>query len=139
MSQEASVGTNAEGTSETGQTGRLTHEEWREALTDNTLLGLECTKCGHVTATPKAACVRCGSREVLEVRLPNTGRVYSKSTIEIAPEAQGSGYQIAFIDIGDARILGRIADGEYVEIGEEVELRESYEYEGDIVVVFGPV
>lgn len=135
MSQETSPEREREG--DTG-TGRLTHAEWEEALVDGTLLGLECAECGYVTATPKAACVRCGSRDVAQTRLPITGTVYSKSTIEIAPEAQGSDYQIAFVDVGEARMLGRIATGERVEIGDDVELRDSYEYDGDVVAVFGP-
>lgn len=118
---------------------RLTHEVWETALERGELLGLACADCEYVTATPKAACVRCGSREVSVIRLPDSGRVYSKTTIEVAPEAQGSGYQIAFVDVGDARILGRIVDGERVDIDDEVELRGTYEYGDDIVAVFGPV
>lgn len=135
MSQETSP---KQDDKESDRTTRLTHELWEEALVEGRLLGLECEECGYVTATPKAACVRCGSRDVVRVDLPTTGRVYTKSTIEIAPDAQGSGYQIAFVDIGEARILGRIADGERVEIDDKVELRDSYEYDGDVVAVFGP-
>ena len=136
MSQE----TDSTLTSEGGDsTTRLTHTVWEEALADGRLLGLECEQCDYVTGTPKAACVRCGSRDVTRVDLPTTGVVYTKSTIEIAPDAQGSGYQIAFVDIGEARILARIADDERVEIDDTVELRGSYEYDGDIVAVFGPV
>lgn len=118
------------------ETDRLTHEEWETALKAGTLLGLECEECEYVTASPKAACVRCGGRSVSPVRLPERGTVYSKTTIEVAPDAQGSGYQIALVDVGDARVLGRIADRERVDIDDEVELRGPYEYDGDLAPLF---
>ena len=121
------------------ETNQLTHEVWAKSLEDGDPLGLECSACGYVSATPKAACVRCGSRNVTIVDLPTTGRVYSKSMIEVAPGDQGSGYQIALIDLGDARILGRITKDENVDIGDKVELHDTYEYEHDIVAVFDPV
>ncbi|MFD1514195.1 Zn-ribbon domain-containing OB-fold protein [Halomarina rubra] len=117
---------------------RLTHDRWAAALEAGEPLGLRCGECGYVTATPKAACVRCGSRDVATVSLPTTGTVYTKSTIEVAPGAQGSGYQIALVDLGDARMLGRIADGQRVDIDDTVELADSYEYDGDLVGVFEP-
>ena len=116
----------------------LTHDEWETALEAGTLLGLECGECGYVTASPKAACVRCGGRSVSPVRLPERGTVYSKTTIEVAPDAQGSGYQIAFVDVGDARMLARISEDEHVEIDDEVELRGTYEYD-DLAPLFGLV
>lgn len=119
-------------------TDHLTHDVWAEGLESGTPKGLACSACGYVSGTPKAACVRCGSREVSVTDLPTTGRVYSKSTIEVAPKRQGSGYQIALIDLGEARLLGRIADGERVAIDDEVELCGTYEYEGDLVAVFEP-
>ncbi|MWG33445.1 Zn-ribbon domain-containing OB-fold protein [Halomarina oriensis] len=115
---------------------RLTHERWTRALEAGEPMGLSCGDCGYVTGTPKAACVRCGSRDVSTVSLPTSGTVYTKSTIEIAPGNQGRGYQIALIDLGDARMLGRIADGDHVEIDDTVELTGTYEYDGDIVGVF---
>lgn len=117
---------------------QLTHEQWANALEKESPLGLACSDCGYVSGTPKAACVRCGNRDVSTVDLPTTGTVYSKSTIEVAPGSQGSGYQIALIDLGNARMLGRIADRERVEIDDEVKLTGTYEYEDDIVAVFEP-
>lgn len=136
MSQEPS---HERANDEEGGKARLTHAKWEGALVEGALLGLECEECGYVTATPKAACVRCGSRDVNQISLPTTGSVYSKSTIEIAPTAQGSSYQIAFVDVGEARVLGRIVTGERAEIGNRVELCDSYEYDGDVVAVFTPV
>lgn len=117
----------------------LDHESWENALTEGTLLGLRCGECGYVTTTPKAACTRCSSRSVSVVELPDTGTVYTKTTIEVAPEEHGSGYQIALVDLGEARLLGRIADGDHVEIDDEVELAGTYEHAGDTAAVFASV
>jgi len=118
---------------------RLDHERWEKALTEGTILGLRCEDCGYVTATPKAACVRCGSHSVAVTELPDTGTVYTKTTVEVAPTEHGSGYQIALVELGDARLLGRIDDGDRVEIGDEVGLRGAREYVGDTAAVFAPV
>lgn len=119
--------------------GRLRHEAWERGLEAGVLLGLSCGECGYVTATPKAACPRCGSREISTTRLPTTGRVYTKTTVEVAPEAHGGPYQIALIDLGDARILGRIADGDRVEITDRVRFTDTYRYDGSLTPVFEPV
>lgn len=117
----------------------LDHERWETALTEGAVLGLRCEDCGYVTATPKAACVRCGSHSVTVTELPDTGTVYTKTTIEVAPTEHGSGYQIALVELADARLLCRIADGDRVDIGEEVALRGTREYAGDTAAVFAPV
>ena len=118
---------------------RLDHERWEEALTEGTVLGLRCEDCGYVTATPKAACVRCGGHSVAVTELPDTGTVYTKTRVEVAPTEHGSGYQIALVELGDARLLGRIADGDCVEIGDEVALRGTREYDDDTAAVFAQV
>jgi uncharacterized OB-fold protein len=115
---------------------RLNHEIWEEALTDGTVLGLRCEDCEYVTATPKAACPRCGCRSISVVELPDTGTVYTKTTIEVAPEEHGSGYQLALIDLREARLMARIADDDHVEIDDEVELSGTFEYAGDLAAVF---
>lgn len=135
MSDDASAGRDAADPVADG----LTHERWASALERGEPLGLACADCGYVSGTPKAACVRCGSREVSAVALPTTGTVYSKTTVEVAPGEQGSGYQIALVDLGDARLLGRIADGEHVDIDDDVTLAATDEYQSDVVAVFEPV
>ena len=117
----------------------LDHERWHTALESGTILGLRCDDCGNVTATPKAGCPRCGSRSTAVVELPERGTVYTKTTVEVAPPEHASGYQIALVDLADARILGRIADGERVSIGDEVRLCGTYTFREDVAAVFEPV
>lgn len=101
--------------------GRLDADGWTAALADDRLLGQACPDCEHVTAAPKAACARCGSRGLEPVELPEEGTVYSATRIEVAPEGFEAPYTVALVEVGDARVTARIdAD---VEIGDEVRFR----------------
>jgi uncharacterized OB-fold protein len=90
--------------------GSLTAATWRGALRDGMLLGQRCPDCGHVTGAPKAACARCGARDLVVEALPTTGEVYTETTIAVAPEGFESPYRIGVIQLGEARVLGRIPD-----------------------------
>ena len=96
----------------------LTHAEWARALRDGDLRGQRCLECGHETAAPKAACVRCGERSLETITLPTEGTVVSTTTIAVAPTAFESPYQVAIVELGDARVLGRL-EGD-AEIGDRV-------------------
>ena len=115
--------------------GDLTYSGWAEALRDGTLLGQHCTECGHATAAPKAACARCGSRDIGVVQLPTEGEVYAETTVAVAPADFDGPYQVAIVSLGEARVLARI-DGE-VSIGDAVELRDIVEVDGRPAPVFG--
>ena len=100
----------------------LTHRTWSEALRSGRLLGQTCEDCGHVAGAPKAACARCGSRSVETVELPTTGEVYTETTVMVPPEGvEERGYQVAVVQVGEARVMGRI-EGERVGIGDELRL-----------------
>jgi len=114
---------------------RLNHARWAEAIRDGVLLGLQCEDCGHVAGIPKSVCPNCKSRNVSATELPSTGSVYSETTIEVTPAGQDDIYQVAIVDLGETRVLARI-DGD-VEIGDEVELQGSLEYEDMPGPVFG--
>ena len=102
--------------------GTITNKTWRRALEDGVLLGKKCADCGHVTAAPKAACVRCGGRESEIVELPTTGEVFTSTTVHVAPVAfaDDAPYDVALVDVGDARLMAHLSDP--VEIGDSVEL-----------------
>jgi hypothetical protein len=100
----------------------LTHRTWSEALRSGRLLGQACPDCGHVAGAPKAACAQCGSRSVETVELPTTGEVYTETTVMVPPEGvEEGGYQVAIVEVGEARVMGRI-EGEVVGIGDELRL-----------------
>lgn len=98
----------------------LTARAWARALRAGVLLGQRCPACEHVTAAPKAACARCGERDLAVESLPTAGEVYSQTTIAVAPEGFEGPYRVGLVDLGEARVLGRLpADAD---IGEEVSL-----------------
>jgi uncharacterized OB-fold protein len=112
----------------------LTNERWNDAMADGELLGQECEQCGFVTAAPKAACPECGGRRLETVDLPDDGIVISETTIHVPPEGFPDEYQVAVIDLGDARITARIEGS--VEIGEAVSLTGSENREGNATPIF---
>jgi uncharacterized OB-fold protein len=119
--------------------GTLTKETWTRALSDGTLLGQECADCGHVTAAPKAVCVRCGGRDTKTVELPTTGTVYTVTTVHVAPvpfEDEGS-YDVALVNAGDARLMAHVEES--VAIGDEVELDGAVEHKKGAGALFSPV
>ena len=100
----------------------LTHAEWSAALRDGRLLGLHCEDCGTTQGTPKAACPDCSSRNLETVELSTEGVVYTETTVNVPPEGiEERGYQVGIVEVGDARILGRLA-GDGLAIGDEVAL-----------------
>jgi uncharacterized OB-fold protein len=100
----------------------LTYHSWASAVKAGRLLGQECPDCGRVAGTPKAACAHCGSLDVVTVELPTTGEVYTVTTVMVPPEQfEERGYQVAVVQLGEARVMARIV-GEEVSIGDEVEL-----------------
>lgn len=105
---------------------RLTHRTWSEALRSGRLLGQACEDCGHVAGAPKAACAQCGSRSIETVELPTTGEVYTETTVMVPPKGvEERGYQVAVVQVGDARVMGRVNredDDEHVAIGDELRL-----------------
>lgn len=100
----------------------LTHDEWTAAVRDGRLLGATCQDCGATVGTPKAACPHCGARSLETVELPTRGAVYTETTINVPPAGiEDRGYQVAVVDLGDARVLGRL-DDQAVGIGDDVVL-----------------
>ena len=112
----------------------LTYAEWAEALRDGELVGMACADCGNVTSTPKAACPECGSRELTRKSLPDDGTVYTETTVAVAPEGFEGGYKVGVVELGDARVLGRLDDD--AEIGDEVVFADVFEHEGEPTPVF---
>jgi hypothetical protein len=106
----------------------LTHRGWERALRDGTLLGQECVDCEHVLGTPKSVCPECAGRSLRTVALPTEGEVFSETTIDVTPAGLDDRYQVAVVDLGPTRILGRV-EGD-VEIGAAVEFGGTVEYEG---------
>ena len=99
----------------------LSYDEWADAVREGRLLGLACS-CGHTNGSPTAACPHCGSRDLERVDLPTEGVVHTETTIQVPPETfETRGYQVVVIEVGDARVMGRVEEPP-VEIGDRVTL-----------------
>lgn len=105
----------------------LTHERWASALRDGALLGQVCDDCGHVSGVPKSVCNQCTSRNLSATTLPETGEVYSETTIGVTPAGLADQYQVGIVDLGETRVLARIEDD--AAIGDEVTFAGSVEYD----------
>lgn len=117
-----------------GASGRTepSADEWADALEEGRLLGQCCSDCGHETAAPKAACVRCGSTAIEPVELPTEGSVHAVTDVAVAPSGFDGPYRIAVIDLDGARVMTRL-DSE-ADVGESVALSGVVEVDG-----IGPV
>lgn len=114
----------------------LTFQSWEEALRSGRLLGQECGDCGRVTSFPRGACDHCGSRDLGTIELPETGEVYSETSVYVAPEGFEGGYQLALVDLDGAHVLARIDGG--AEIGDTVTFADVFEGSDDPAPVFEP-
>lgn len=96
----------------------MSYPEWRQALEERTLLGLECQNCESRTATPKRACANCGSRDLETIELPTTGGLYSQTEINVPPDGFDGTYRVGIVALGDVKVMARIETG--ADIGDEV-------------------
>jgi hypothetical protein len=98
---------------------------WRLRYKFFNLLATKCSECGFVSYPPKAACPKCGSRNIKEIKLPKKGKIISFTVIRVPIEGfKGSDPCIlGIIDLGGARILAQLTDTEPEElkIGMKVE------------------
>jgi len=90
------------------------------------LLGSMCKNCGRYYYPPRPVCLECGSRELLEVKLPERGKVVSFTVIRTPPRdfLGQEPYVVALVELENgARLLGQVVDvePEEVHIGMEVE------------------
>jgi uncharacterized OB-fold protein len=115
----------------------LTFRGWQEALREGRLLGEECGDCGQVTSFPRGACDGCGGRNLSTVELPETGEIYSETSVHVAPEGFEGNYQLALVDLDGTHVLARIDGG--AEIGDTVTFADVFDDSGDPAPVFEPV
>ncbi len=89
------------------------------------LSGTKCQDCGLVTYPPKAACPKCGSRNLIEIELPREGEVltYTVLNIPIKGFEQYAPLIIAIIKLGEAKVLAQLTDvkPEEVRVGMRVQ------------------
>lgn len=88
---------------------KLTHSAYSEALKENRLLGLKCTKCGAYTVPPKKVCAECSSEEVEVAELSGRGTVRTFTVIRVPPEGLEAPYLVGLVELEEGPwLMGNI-------------------------------
>jgi len=88
-------------------------EFWRNARIYMRPIGVLCKKCGARFFPPRKVCLKCGSRELEEYNLPETGKLISWSVVRYPPSefAYFAPYILGLIELDDGtRIIAQITD-----------------------------
>lgn len=86
-----------------------------------------CQGCGKIFFPPRLVCDKCHARQFEKVRLSETGKIVTHTTIRIAPDRFNTEvpYSVAIIELeGGVRITAQVVDArpEDVAIGKPVRL-----------------
>jgi len=118
------------------------YDEWLDAIEDGEGYYVEC-EAGHGWLPPRRVCPDCGSRELHDEPLPDSGDVVTHTTITVAtPQFEDDApYVTAIADFGPVSITGLVrgVDPEDVSMGDVVGIEVGErETTGDRAVVFRP-
>ena len=118
------------------------YDEWLAALDTGEGCYLACEN-GHGSLPPRRVCPHCGSEDLTEEPLPETGTVDSFTVMHVAAPkfADDVPYVTAVVDFGPVRLTGVLTDvtPDDVAVGDRVAADVSItETTGDDVVVFRP-
>jgi len=92
------------------------------------LIGSKCTNCGEVVFPVNQVCVNCQHQEMREIKLSRRGKIWSYSTVMLAPPQWYKGpvpFDLGYVELPEgvriwSRLLG--AEAGTFKIGQEVEL-----------------
>ncbi|SEO40311.1 hypothetical protein SAMN04487948_102255 [Halogranum amylolyticum] len=100
------------------------YDEWLDALEDGEGYYLACEQ-GHGSLPPRRVCPHCGSPELSEEPLPETGTVETFTVVHVpAPDfSDQAPYATVVADFGDVRLTGVVGGDvvDDVEVGTTVE------------------
>ena len=118
------------------------YDDLLDAIEDGEGYYLTCAN-GHGWLPPRRVCPDCGSRELSETPLPDSGEVATYTTVSVAtPQfSADTPYTTAIVDYGPVRVTGllRGVDPEGVEVGMPVGIEVGErETTGDRAIVFRP-
>ncbi|MDS0277110.1 OB-fold domain-containing protein [Halomicroarcula sp. S1AR25-4] len=118
------------------------YDEWLDAIEADDGYYVECAN-GHGWLPPRRVCPECGSRELRDEPLPDSGDIVTHTTITVAtPQFEDDApYVTAIADFGPVSVTGLVrgVDPEDVEMGAVVGIEVGErETTGDRAVVFRP-
>lgn len=100
-------------------------DDWLEAAADDDAYYLECSN-GHGSLPPRRVCPDCGSTDLSEMELPDTGEIRTFTVTHVPTPAfeDDAPYATAVVDFGPVRLTGQVVgmDVENVETGLTVEV-----------------
>jgi len=125
---------------ETSRNGE--YDDWLDSIEDGQGYYVECDE-GHGWLPPRRVCPDCGSRELHDESLPDSGEIATHTTITVAtPQFEDDApYVTAIADFGPVAITGLVrgVDPEDVAIGDVVGIEVGErETTGERAVVFRP-
>jgi uncharacterized OB-fold protein len=87
----------------------------------------KCKKCGKIFFPPRLICSNCKSRDFEKIKLSDTGKIVTYTTIRVAPEQFNTQipYNVAIIELNDGvRLMAQVVDckPEDMKIGKSVKL-----------------
>ncbi|MFB6219954.1 MAG: Zn-ribbon domain-containing OB-fold protein [Halolamina sp.] len=117
-------------------------DEWLRAFVADDGYYLACAN-GHGSLPPRRVCPECGTPDLTENDLPETGTVESVTTIHVPAPAftDDAPYNTAVVEFGPVRLTGVVVDVEpgSVEVGDELKPDVgASETTGDELLVFRP-
>jgi len=118
------------------------YDDWLDSIERSEGYYVECDE-GHGWLPPRRVCPDCGSRELHEETLPDSGEIATHTTITVAtPQFEDDApYVTAIADFGPVAITGLVrgVDPEDVAMGDVVGIEVGErETTGDRAVVFRP-
>lgn len=117
------------------------YDEWTEAILAGEGYYLACPE-GHGSLPPRRVCPHCGSPDLAEEALPETGEIETFTVMHVgAPTfVDDIPYVTAVVDFGPVRLTGVVdADADSVAVGDTVTAdMDVTETTGDDVLVFRP-
>lgn len=87
------------------------YDDLLDAIEDDEGYYLSCPE-GHGSLPPRRVCPECGSRELAETPLPDSGEVVAATTVSVpGPQfADDAPYVTAVVDFGAVRLTGLVRD-----------------------------
>jgi hypothetical protein len=118
------------------------YDEWIEAVREGEGYYVSCEN-GHGSLPPRRVCPHCGSLDIEETPLPDSGEVETFTITHVATPnfADDTPYAVGIVRFGDVRVTGQLrdVDVEAVEVGMQVAIDvDQTETMGDDLVVFRP-
>lgn len=120
--------------------GDAGYDEFVAAVDDGEGYYFECPN-GHTSLPPRRVCPHCGSTELIDVTLPDTGeiRTYTRTAVATPAFADDAPYTLAIASFGPVEVTAQLRGADEISIGDEVSLGvDERTTTGDPLLVFDP-